>query len=186
MSPILRHQLGSFVLYCVAYFLVCHLWQRDVFVQVAGTAAGVTALQLDVKTPLPLSILEEALLYSRRGRCHILKAMAQEYDPSSGILQPRAQLKDTAPRVGIVRFDPNRKSHLIGPGGVVLKQLEDRFGVALDLSQEGACLLFGANKDMVKQARNSIMELVADVNVGEVYTGTVIEIKVRWLRIWFH
>mmetsp|Transcript_8272 Transcript_8272/g.11796 ORF Transcript_8272/g.11796 Transcript_8272/m.11796 type:complete len:307 (+) Transcript_8272:667-1587(+) len=159
--------------------------------KVAGTACGVTGLQLDGKIPIPLPILEEALLYSREGRCRILESMANQYnniriagddvDTSDSMvqqrLQPRPHLKDTAPRVDIVRFDATRKSHLIGPGGTVLRQLEERFGVSLDLSQEGACLLFGADAKMVKKARTAIMDLVADVTVGEVYEGTVIEVK---------
>lgn len=58
-----------------------------------------------------------------------------------------------------------------------MRQLEDRFGVSLDLTQEGQCLLYGANPDMVTKARSSVMDLVADVEEGEVYDGTVIEIK---------
>jgi polyribonucleotide nucleotidyltransferase len=92
-------------------------------------------------------------------------------------LSPRSSLKETAPRVAIVRFDPLRKRDLIGPGGAVLRQLEDRFGVSIDLSQEGQCLLFGADREMVEKGKNAVMELVADVEEGEVYEGTVIEIK---------
>jgi polyribonucleotide nucleotidyltransferase len=86
-------------------------------------------------------------------------------------------LKEAAPRVAIVRFDPLRKRDLIGPGGAILRQLEDRFGVSLDLTQEGQCLLYGANREMVAKARSAVMDLVADVEEGEVYEGTVIEIK---------
>ena len=92
-------------------------------------------------------------------------------------LVPRSSLKESAPRVAIVRFDPLRKRDLIGPGGAVLRQLEDRFGVSIDLSQEGQCLLYGADRKMVGKAKSAVMELVADVEEGEIYEGTVIEIK---------
>jgi polyribonucleotide nucleotidyltransferase len=59
----------------------------------------------------------------------------------------------------------------------VLRQLEDRFGVALDLTQEGQCLLFGQDRDMVAKAKSAVMDLVADVEEGQVYEGTIIEIK---------
>ena len=65
---------------------------------------------------------------------------------------------------------------LVGPGGTVLRQLEDRFNVSLDLSQEGQCLIFGPLSS-VSKAKNVIMDLVSDVEEGGVYEGTVIEIK---------
>ena len=99
---------------------------------------------------------------------------------SSGIIQglkPRQRLKESAPRVEIVRFDPVRKRDLVGPGGAVLKQLEDRYSVSLDLSQEGQCLLYGPDATVVAAAKAAVMDLVANVEEGEVYEGTVIEIK---------
>ena len=78
----------------------------------------------------------------------------------------------------IVRFDPARKRDLVGPGGAVLKQLEDRYGVSLDLSQEGQCLLYGNDAPAVSKAKSAVQDLVADVVEGEVYQGTIIEIKV--------
>lgn len=149
--------------------------------KIAGTEDGVTALQLDVKRPLPLEVMAAALKLARDGRRAILVEMSVLSDETScGIishLSPRPKLKESAPRVSIVRFDPLRKRDLIGPGGAVLRQLEDRFGVSLDLTQEGQCLLYGANREMVAKARSAVMDLVADVEEGEVYEGTVIEIK---------
>jgi polyribonucleotide nucleotidyltransferase len=149
--------------------------------KIAGTDDGVTALQLDVKRPLPMEVMVKALDLAKAGRTAILKEMNVLSDKSScGIisqLSPRSSLKETAPRVAIVRFDPLRKRDLIGPGGAVLRQLEDRFGVSIDLSQEGQCLLYGADREMVGKAKSAVMELVADVEEGQVYEGTVIEIK---------
>lgn len=149
--------------------------------KVGGTGDGVTALQLDVKRPLPLAVIADALDLASAGRNVMLNEMsALSEEASCGIvtnLQPRPFLKESAPRVSVVRFDPLRKRDLIGPGGAVLRQLEDRYGVSLDLTQEGQCLLYGANPDMVNKARSAVMDLVADVEEGEVYDGTVIEIK---------
>jgi polyribonucleotide nucleotidyltransferase len=145
--------------------------------KIAGTASGVTAVQLDVKKPLPLKVLTEALFLAKHGRLAILARLEGITKEKFGGLRPRPEPKESAPRVEVVRFDPERKRDLVGPGGIVLRQLEDRYGVSLDLTQEGQCLLFGANREMVKKAKATVMDLVAEIVEGEIYTGTVIEIK---------
>eukprot|EP00978_Attheya_sp_CCMP212_P016364 scaffold42800_cov52-Attheya_sp.AAC.5 len=149
--------------------------------KIAGTANGITAMQLDVKRPLPIEVLVRAMYVAKSGRRRILKTMQSQCQLYSyGIiskLKPRKHLKLSAPRVAIVRFDPLRKRDLIGPGGAVLRQMEDRFGISLDLTQEGQCLLYGQDADLVAKARSAVMDLVADVEEGEIYEGTVIEIK---------
>ena len=146
--------------------------------KIAGTYSGVTALQLDVKKPIPLTVLSEALKLARAGRQAILKEM-DELCKGTVLqgLKHRPGLKDSAPRVEIIRFDPQRKRDLIGPGGAVLRQIEDRYNVSLDLTQDGQCLLFGTNKDMVAKAKSVVADLVADVVEGEIYEGTIVEIK---------
>lgn len=133
-------------------------------------------MQLDVKRPLKMATVTNALYLAREGRRAILHAMEHECTSTLPGLEPRASLKLTAPRVEIVRFDPNRKRDLIGPGGSVLRQLEDRFAVTLDLSQDGQCLIFGPHSSVLN-ARNVIMDLVSEVEEGGVYEGTVVEIK---------
>jgi polyribonucleotide nucleotidyltransferase len=172
--------------------------------KIAGTENKVTAIQLDVKEPLPLSIVFEAIDLARDGRAQMLKEMdVQTSNSSAGEISnllPRSELKDSAPRVEVVRFDPMRKKDLLGPGGVgtyfllcilvcsilrflirswtsVIRQMEDRFNVSLDLTQEGQCLLYGEDKDMVRAAKAAVMDLVSDVEVGGVYEGTVIELR---------
>lgn len=146
--------------------------------KIAGTYVGVTALQLDVKKPIPLSVLPDALELAKAGRQAMLNEMTSQCKESVlGGLKHRSNLKDTTPRVEVVRFDPQRKRDLIGPGGAVLRQLEDRYDVAVDLTQEGQCLLFGTDKDMVQKAKSTVADLVADVIEGEVYEGTIVEIK---------
>ena len=146
--------------------------------KIAGTRDAVTAFQLDVKEPLPVSVLVEALKLAQSGRRAILDEMEKQVATSSSLggLRARPEPKPSAPRVEIVRFDPQRKRDLIGPGGIVLRQMEDRYGVSLDLTQEGQCLLFGADREMVSRAKATVMDLVADVVEGEAYLGTVIEV----------
>jgi len=138
-------------------------------------------LQLDVKHPFPIKVIVDALSLAKEGRRAILDQMDElSYASSAGIISKllnRPVLKESTPRVEIVRFDPQRKRDLVGPGGAVLRQLEDRFGVELDLQQEGQCLLYGLDREMVLNARTAVMDLIADVVKGEIYEGTVIEIK---------
>ena len=145
--------------------------------KIAGTRKGVTAIQLDVKKPLPISILIEELNLAKAGRIEILDLMDKKCTGSFDGELSRSEPKHSAPQVEVIRFDPQRKRDLVGPGGVVLRQLEDRYGVALDLTQEGQCLIFGANRAMVEKAKATVMDLVSDVLEGETYMGTVIEIK---------
>ncbi|KAL3909156.1 MAG: hypothetical protein SGILL_008198 [Bacillariaceae sp.] len=156
-----------------------HYGQMDF--KIAGTADDVTAFQLDVKKPLSLSIISKALELARDGRREMLNEMKAQSQLSSGgdlsDLLPRSDLKPSAPRVEVVKFDPVRKRDLLGPGGVVIRQMEDRFNVSLDLTQEGQCLLFGDDREMVKRAKAAVMDLVSDVEVGVTYQGTVIEVR---------
>jgi len=149
--------------------------------KVAGTAEEVTAMQLDVKQPISLPIVTDALNLAKEGRNVILEEMkAQSHRSSDGAisnLSPRPELKPAAPRSSVVKFDPARKKDLLGPGGVVIRQMEDRFNVSLDLTQEGQCLLFGDDNGMVRKAKAAVMDLVSDVEVGETYEGTIIEIR---------
>jgi len=149
--------------------------------KVAGTAEKVTAIQLDVKEPLPLNVISDALTMAKEGRIQILEEMkVQSKISSKGIilnLSHRSELKPSAPRSSVVTFDPARKRDLLGPGGVVIRQMEDRFNVSLDLTQEGQCLLFGDDSEMVRKAKAAVMDLVSDVEVGTTYVGTIIEIR---------
>ena len=133
-------------------------------------------MQLDVKRPVPVEKLLGALDLAKEGRRAILDAMRDECNTTLPGLQARSSMKSTAPRVEVISFDPNRKRDLIGPGGAVLRQLEDRFSINLDLSQDGRCLIFGSQSS-VSEAKTVIMDLVSDVEEGGIYEGTVIEIK---------
>ena len=140
--------------------------------KVAGTVDGVTALQLDVKEPVSLDVLLEGLDLASRGRKEILAKLNE-----LGCLKGRSNPKQTAPGVEVVVFDPSRKRDLVGPGGSTLRQLEERYGVSVDMTQEGRCLIFGLDREAVAQAKATVMDLVADVIPGHIYEGTVIEVK---------
>ena len=69
------------------------------------------------------------------------------------------------------------QNFLLSTAGVVLRQLEDRYSVSIDLTQEGRCLLYGEDRELVSKAKSTVMDLVAEVEVGEIYEGTVVELK---------
>jgi polyribonucleotide nucleotidyltransferase len=114
-----------------------HFGQMDC--KVCGTFGGITAIQCDVKEPVDLNVVIDGLKLAKQGRHAILREMDAACVDTLGGLFPRSTMKRTAPRVEVIQYDPNRKRDLIGPGGSVLRQLEDRFNVTLDLSQEGRC-----------------------------------------------
>ena len=142
--------------------------------KVGGTRDAVTALQLDVKDPVKCSILLAGLELAQSGRNVVLDEMEAQLENG---LHPRRTPKLTAPAVEVVKFDASRKRDLIGPGGVVLRQLEERYFVSIDLTQEGRCLLYGDDRQLVAKAKATVMDLVADVKEGEVYQGTIVELK---------
>ena len=165
----------------------------DMDFKVAGTVKGITAMQLDVKLSggIPVETLIDGLSLARQGRKSVLCDMAKGMSGMSGMsgsdgpdgkgsligLAQNRSLKFTAPRCEIIRFDPNRKQSLIGQGGNIKKLLEDRFDVALDLTQDGQAIIFGENEKKLKRAKMAVMELVSDVEVGGVYDGVITEIK---------
>ena len=142
--------------------------------KIGGTRNAVTALQLDVKDPVETRILSAALKLAKAGRNVILDEMEKKLE--RGFL-PRLEPKISAPAVEVVKYDASRKRDLIGPGGVVLRQIEERYSVSIDLTQEGRCLLYGEDRDLVKKAKSTVMDLVADVQEGEIYEGTIVELK---------
>ena len=145
----------------------------DMDFKVAGSATGVTSIQLDVKLPegIPLGILEEALDRARAGRLEILASM------TSAISVPRSSVKDTAPRVALVRFDPDRRRFLIGPGGEMLRHIEEQYDCKIDVSDEGVAYIFGYNARGVADARVLIHDLVNIVQPGDTFSAEVVDVK---------
>ncbi len=140
--------------------------------KVAGTADGITAFQMDMKSPgMPLEVLGDALDAARTGRLHILQCMAEAR------ASHRESVKDNAPRAEIVHFDPERKRHLLGPGGEMVRHIEAEYGVTVDTSVDGQAYIFGTNAGGVEDARMLAQELVAEVAPGDVFAAEVLDIK---------
>ncbi|CAM9125566.1 unnamed protein product [Ectocarpus sp. 4 AP-2014] len=141
----------------------------DMDFKVAGTATGITAIQLDVKLRggVPLPVLSEALRVAKAGRAQVLKAMKK------AIGSPNGTLKDRAPRCEIVHFEADRKKDLVGFQGQTMKGIEESFGVALDLSTEGRAVVFSDSAQSVAGAVKLVRELVHEIEEGDFFEGTV-------------
>lgn len=127
--------------------------------KVCGTFGGITAIQCDVKEPVQLEVIVDGLNLSKHGRHAILREMDAHCKDTLGGLVPRSATKSTIPRIEIIQYDPNRKRDLIGPGGSVIRQLEDRFNVDLDLSQEGRCREYTFPLEMINDSNLALTQV---------------------------
>ncbi|MBI2415323.1 MAG: polyribonucleotide nucleotidyltransferase [Candidatus Kerfeldbacteria bacterium] len=146
-------------------------YDRSMDFKVAGTNQGITAIQLDIKFDgLTMVMVRDTLTKAKTGRDQILAVMAQ------AIAAPRAELSPYAPRVETIQIDPQRIGELIGPGGKVINSIIDQTGVAIDIEDSGLVYVTSVDKDAMEQAKQLISDLLREVEVGEVYTGTVVKI----------
>jgi len=145
----------------------------DMDFKVAGTAAGVTALQMDVKIKSGLSaeVLRAALAQARDGRLHILAEMAK------ALATPRVEINPLAPKIITVRIDPAKIGKVIGPGGATIRGLEEQTGAEVNINDEGIVSIAGATKEEAEAARALVEALVAEPVVGTTYHGRVKGLK---------
>ncbi|MFL1673944.1 polyribonucleotide nucleotidyltransferase [Paenibacillus dendritiformis] len=147
-----------------------HLGDMDF--KVAGTAEGVTAIQMDIKIDgIDRSILTQALAQAREGRMFILDKMLQVID------KPRESLSPYAPKILIMQINPDKIRDVIGAGGKVVNKIIDETGVKIDIEQDGRIFIASPNEESNIRARDMIEAIVKEVVVGEVYTGTVKRIE---------
>ncbi len=146
-----------------------HLGDMDF--KVGGTAKGVTALQMDIKTcGITPQIMRQALEQAREGRLEILAKM-NEVLPA-----PRKEMSDYAPRIITFKIDPSKIREVIGKGGVTIRSITDETGVSIDISDDGVVKIASVDKRAGEEARRRIEEIVADVEVGREYEGKVVRI----------
>lgn len=148
----------------------------DMDFKVAGTATGVTALQMDIKIGgVDREVLRRALEQARQGRLHILEIMNRTID------RPRPEISPYAPRIIIMEIDPEKIRYVIGPGGKTInKIIEDtKVGnerVEIDIEPDGRIYIAAVNLAAGEAARRMIENLTRDVEVGAIYTGRVVRI----------
>ena len=142
----------------------------DMDFKVTGTPDGVTALQMDIKVHgLSREILEQALNQAKEGRAHILENMLEE------LPEPRKELSPYAPRVIFMRVDPDKVRLVIGPGAKTVNRIVEETGVKIDISDDdvGKICIYSEDMAGAEAAKREIELITKDVEVGEVYTGTV-------------
>ncbi len=140
----------------------------DMDFKVAGTEKGVTAIQMDIKVAgIDRNILSSALQQAKRGRAFILDKMLE------CIAKPNEELSPYAPRVETITIKVDKIRDVIGTGGKVVKGIIDATGVQIDIHEDGNIFIFSADAEGMAKARKMIEDIVREVEVGEVYTGTV-------------
>ncbi|MBM7598551.1 polyribonucleotide nucleotidyltransferase [Virgibacillus halotolerans] len=144
----------------------------DMDFKVAGTAKGITALQMDIKIDgLSKEILEESMSQAKSGRMHILESMLET------INKPKSELSEYAPKILTMKIKPEKIRDVIGPSGKQINKIIEETGVKIDIEQDGGVFISSTESAMNEQAKKIIEDLVREVEVGEMYLGTVKRIE---------
>lgn len=146
----------------------------DMDFKIAGTREGITGFQLDLKIQgLPFSIAKEAIALATEARYKILDIMAAE------LPEPRAELREHAPRIETVMIDPEKIGALIGPGGKNIRRIVEVTGADIDIDDDdsGRVNVFATTGDAMKRALEEIEMITAEIQVGKVYRGVVRGVK---------
>jgi len=143
-----------------------HLGDMDF--KVAGTARGVTALQMDIKIDgITRDIMAQALEQAHEGRMHILEKM------NAVIAEPRSEISEHAPRIVTIKINPEKIRDVIGKGGATIRALTEETGASIDIADDGTIKIASVDNHASQEAIRRIKQLTADVEVGSVYEGRV-------------
>ncbi|MGH8618345.1 MAG: polyribonucleotide nucleotidyltransferase [Burkholderiales bacterium] len=146
-----------------------HLGDMDF--KVAGTDAGITALQMDIKIEgITKEIMHAALIQAREGRLHILEKMRGSLEGA------RTDISAYAPRMIVMKINPQKIRDVIGKGGAVIRALTEETGTSIDIQDDGTVTIACVSPEGGELAKKRIEEITADVEVGRVYDGTVLKL----------
>jgi polyribonucleotide nucleotidyltransferase len=146
-----------------------HLGDMDF--KVAGTAIGVTALQMDMKIQgITKEIMQVALAQAREGRMHILGHM------EASITGGRTEMSSYAPRLYTMKINQDKIRDVIGKGGATIRQLTEETGTTIDIQEDGTITIASNDSEKAAEAQRRISELTAEIEVGKIYEGTVLKI----------
>jgi polyribonucleotide nucleotidyltransferase len=146
-----------------------HLGDMDF--KVAGTETGVTSLQMDIKIAgITEEIMRVALTQAKDGRLHILGEMAK------AITKARAELGEHAPRIEVITIPTDKIREVIGTGGKVIREIVEKTGAKIDISDDGTVKVASANGESIRAALNWIKSIASDPEVGMIYEGTVVKV----------
>jgi polyribonucleotide nucleotidyltransferase len=147
-----------------------HLGDMDF--KVAGTEHGINALQMDIKihgiTP---KILEEALTQALEGRLFILGKMLET------LPEARRVLSEYAPRILTLHIDPDKIGKVIGPGGKMIRALQEQYKVKIDIEDDGSVFVSGAEGAGAEEAASEIGRMTEEIKLGRIYTGKVVRVE---------
>jgi polyribonucleotide nucleotidyltransferase len=145
-----------------------HLGDMDF--KIAGTADGITALQMDIKiSGVTFDILRTALDQAREGRLFILGKMQEV------LSETRAELSQYAPRITSIQIDPEKIGMVIGKGGETIRALSDEYEAQIDVDDEGMVLVYATNGELGDACIEAIRQMTKDVELGEIFTGKVVK-----------
>ncbi len=146
-----------------------HLGDMDF--KVAGTKDGVTSLQMDIKiTGITHEIMEKALSQAKEGRNHILNEMNKVLD------SPRKELGPYTPRSQMIKVKRDNIGEIIGKGGATIKEIIEKSGAKIDISDSGNVKIAGTNQESIQSAIDLINSIIEEPEVGQVYEGKVVKI----------
>lgn len=146
-----------------------HLGDMDF--KVAGTASGITALQMDIKIDsVNFQIMEQALNQARDGRLHILGEMEKV------IKTARGQMSEYAPRIETIKIKPEKIREVIGSGGKTIRSITEQTGVKIDIEDDGTIHIASADPEATRKAIGLINDICAEAEVGKTYKGRVVKI----------
>jgi polyribonucleotide nucleotidyltransferase len=144
----------------------------DMDFKVAGSHKGITALQMDIKVEgLSDEILGKALDRARQGRIHILKEMLR------ALRRPREEISEHAPRMVRIQINKEKIGSIIGPGGKMIRALQEEFETKIDIEDDGTVLIFGVIGSKVEACKQRIEDMTQEAEVGKTYAGKVVSIK---------
>ncbi len=143
----------------------------DMDFKAAGTKDGITALQMDVKVDgVTLDILKDAINRAKEGRLFILDKMKE------AISKPREELSQFAPRVLVIKIDPEKIRNVIGPGGKVINTIIEKTGVEIDIEDDGFVYITAEKAEAAEKAKSWIEDLTRPIKIGEIFQGKVTKV----------
>ncbi|MFQ5671259.1 MAG: polyribonucleotide nucleotidyltransferase [Acidobacteriota bacterium] len=143
----------------------------DMDFKVAGTRAGITALQMDIKiTGITRDILQRALEQARRGRLHILDKMAES------LASPRSDISPFAPRIITINISKDKIRDVIGTGGKVIRSIIERTGCKIEVNDDGRVDIASTDETSAMKAKEIILELTAEAEIDKTYLGKVVRV----------
>jgi polyribonucleotide nucleotidyltransferase len=144
----------------------------DMDFKVAGSERGITALQMDIKiSGVSVDIMREALVQAREARLYVLGRMAET------IKGPRTQMSPYAPRFLTIKIRPDKIREIIGPGGKVIRGIQEQTGTKIDVEDDGKVTVFSSSSEAAQRALGMIQDICREVELDRIYVGRVKSIK---------